>query len=157
MRKTRHAASGYEDMTALPPLLAIAVGKKARARKAPVLRPRESKLHCDVADLLRAHCLPDWKWRWVPMKAANAREGAIWKRMGSKPHWPDIEFISPYGTVRFIELKRTGEKTDDGQDDFRMWCVGRGISHVVAWTIDDVLAACEAWGCLRVKFTRGCP
>jgi hypothetical protein len=147
-------------MTALPPLLAIAEGRKVRARRAPVLRPRESKLHCDVADLLRAHCLPDWKWRWVPSKAQDSREGAIWKRMGAQRGWWDFELISPEPRPHFLEAKRIGEDVEEGsdQDDFRMWCVAHGVPYVVAWTIDDVLKTFDAWGCLRVTYeTVACP
>ena len=140
-------------MTTTPPLLAISEGRKVRARRAPTIRPRESKLHTAVAKLLKDHCLPEWKWRWVPAHAQDAREGAIWKLMGAQAHWPDIELISPYGSVRFLELKRIGEKIEDGspQDEFRMWCIAHGIPHVVGWTIDDVLAAFDAWGCTRLK------
>jgi hypothetical protein len=135
----------------MPPLLAIAEGRKVRPRKYRAPTPRESRLHTDVAKLLDAHLLPDWKWRWVPMKAANAREGAIWKRLGSKPFWPDIEFLSPYGSVRFIELKRVGKEPNKGQREFRLHCIRCGIPHVVAWTIDDVLKAVGEWGCTRIR------
>ncbi len=135
-----------------PPLLQLAAGRKVRSRKAPLYRPRESKLHSDVASLLRDHCLPDWKWRHINAKAMDFREGAILKKMGANPGWPDFVLVSPYGSVRFLELKRIGEDIDEGsaQDDFRMWCVAHGVPHVVARTMGDVLAACDAWGCLRV-------
>lgn len=133
------------------PLLQLAAGRKVRARKVPTIRPRESRLHTAVAKLLKDHCLDTWKWRWVPAHAKDAREGAIWKLMGAQKHWPDIELISPYGSVRFLELKTIGEELDEGQLEFRIWCIAHGVPHVVAWTIDDVLAAFDAWGCTRLK------
>jgi hypothetical protein len=134
-----------------PPLLQLAAGRKVRPRKAAMLRPKESRLHADVAALLSAHCLPDWKWRWVPAKAQNAREGAIWKRLGAKPHWPDFELVSPYGSVRFLEIKQEGNDLDDGQKEFRIWCVQHGVPHVVAWKMNDVLVAFYEWGCTRLS------
>ena len=138
-------------MTTQPPPPQLAAGRQVRARKQPTPRPRESKLHTAVAKLLTDHCLPTWKWRWVGAKAQNAREGAILKLMGAQKSWPDIELISPYGSVRFLELKRIGEELDDGQLEFRMWCIAHGVPHVVAETIDHVLKALDHWGCLRIR------
>ena len=137
-----------------PPLIVLSKGRKPRLRKAPTFRPKESKLHTDVAKLLRANCLPTWQWTFISRKAIDAREGAILKRMGAKPGFPDFLFISPYGSVRFIELKRPGETIDPDspQGEFRIWCVAHGVPHVVAWTIDDVLQAFDAWGCTRLKY-----
>src|SRR5271156_995890 len=141
-------------MASLPPLIAIAEGRKVRARKSPRYRPLESKLHAAVAKMLTAHCPPDWKWRFNDTRAGSARAGAIAKRMGANAGWPDFILISPYGSVRFLELKRAGGGLSEEQEDFRMWCVVHGVPHVVAHTIDDVGIACDAWGCLRIKFAR---
>ncbi len=139
-------------MTALPPLLAIAEGRKVRARKAPVWRPKEVELHITVAKLLRDHCLEDWRWTHIPTgEHRDIRTAAKLKAMGSRAGFPDFVLVSPYGSVRFLELKRTGGKLSEVQDDFRLWCVAYGVPHVVARTIGDVLAACESWGCLRVS------
>jgi len=133
------------------PILRLAEGRRPRLKAPSALRPRESRLHADVAALLRAHCLPEWRWTFLNRKAMNAREGAILKRMGLMPHWPDFVLVSPHGSVRFLELKRTGEGLRDGQDEFRNWCIAHGIAHVVAATIDDVLIAFDQWGCLRIR------
>lgn len=139
----------------MPPLLALAEGRKPRAKaseRAP--KPRESKLHADVANLLRYHCLPDWKWRHLWAGASNGRDGAIMKRMGVVAGWPDFVLISPQGSVRCMELKRSGEEIERGspQAEFRMWCIAHGVPHVVAWTMDDVLKALGEWRCLRVEY-----
>jgi hypothetical protein len=141
----------------MPPLLQLAIGRKVRARRAPVLRPKESKLHCDVADLLRDHCLPSWRWTFINRKAKDAREGAIFKRMGVQRGWGDFELISPEPRPYFLEIKRIGENIEEGgdQDDFRIWCIRYGIPHVVAHTFDEAGRALDAWGCLRIKFARG--
>jgi hypothetical protein len=140
-------------MIITPPLLVAMSGRKPRARKERVPVPLESRLHTDVADLLRAHCLPTWRWRFINAKAANAREGAILKRMGANAGWADFIIISARRAC-FLELKREGEEIEDGspQDYFRLWCIENGIPHVVAWTMDQVLTALSEWGCLRVEY-----
>jgi hypothetical protein len=138
-------------MTALPPLLAIAEGRKVRARKAPVLRPRESKLQVAVADLLRAHCL--WEWTHINRTAKDARQGAMFRELGVNRGWGDFILLSPDGgRAHFLELKRIGKNIDDDQVEFRLRCIKRGTPYVVARTIDDVGAACDVWGCLRITF-----
>lgn len=144
-------------MTATPPLLQLAAGRKVRARRAPILRPRESKLHAAVAKLLTDHCLDGWEWTHINRKAKDAREGAILKIMGANPDWPDFILVSPYGSVRYLETKRLGETLTEGQEAFRMRAVARGIPHVVAWTMDQVLAALDSWGCLRIRINAARP
>lgn len=137
-------------MTTAPPLLVLADGRKARRRKAPTARPKELALHITVATVLRDHCLPDWDWTHINRKAKDAREGAILKTMGVKPDWPDFILISPQGSVRHLELKRKGAGLNAGQKEFRIRNIRRGIPHVVAWTLDQALAAFSEWGCLRI-------
>src|ERR1700730_4126832 len=125
------------------PLLIGMAGGKPRPQRARVPRPKEIKLHVPVADLLRAHCLPDWRWTHINRKAKDAREGAILKRMGVNRGWGDFELISPKPLPHFLELKRIGEEIEEGsdQDDFRLWCIRWGCPHEVVWTIDHVLVA----------------
>lgn len=142
-------------MTATPPLLQLAAGKKVRPRRAPKWRPKEIRLQVAVADLLRAHCL--WEWTHINRTAADERQGAIFKLMGVNPGWGDFILLSPdRWRAHFLELKRLGEDVDDddNQGQFRLRAVRSGAPYVVAWTIDDVLAACEVWGCLRVRLAR---
>jgi hypothetical protein len=138
-------------MALTPPLLVGMAGGKPRAKRFRAPAPRESKLHVDVAAVLRDHCLPDWLWRHISAKAANAREGAIMKRMGVRAGWPDFILISPEGNVRFLELKRLGEEPSDTQKEFRLWCVKHGVTYVIAWNMKAVLAAFGVWGCTRLK------
>jgi hypothetical protein len=139
-------------MTAAPPLIVAMSGGKPRPRRARVPVAKESKLHTDVAQLLKDHALPDWQWRFINAKAANAREGAIMKRMGANAGWPDFILISQHGFIHCLELKRAGEEIEENspQDLFRLWCTKREVPYVVAWTMDQVLAAFDEWGCLRV-------
>jgi hypothetical protein len=137
---------------ATPPLLVAMAGGRPRLRRARIPVPRESKLHVDVAKLLRKHCLPGWKWRHINAKAMDAREGAIMKRMGVNPGWPDFVLFGPEAFPHFLELKRPGEELTDEQEEFQYWaCRALHASYAVARTIDQVLATFEAWECLRIK------
>jgi hypothetical protein len=136
----------------LPPLLMIASGGKPRPRKAPAVRPRECKLQCDVADVLRAHCLPEWRFTHFP--AGERRDvitGARLKRYGLQRGWPDVVLISPAGVFHGLELKRPGETLTDDQAEFQIWCVRHGIPYSVAYSLDQALAFLDALGCLRIK------
>jgi hypothetical protein len=138
-----------------PPLLAMMSGKKVRPRRQRDPVPLEIVLHVHVADLLRAHCLPDWRWTHINRKAKDAREGKIFKTMGAVPGWPDFLLLSPFDSrqVHGLELKRIGKDVEEGsaQDEWRDWCLLHGGKYAVASTMDDVLRAFDAWGCLRVE------
>jgi len=94
-------------MRATPPLLALCEGKRARPRRAPVVRPLESKLQCDVAKLLRDHCRPEFRWSHFPAgEKRSVLTGARLKRMGLMRGFPDFILISPSGRFHGLELKR---------------------------------------------------
>ena len=57
----------------IPPLLALATGRRVRPRQAPATRAKELGLHVDFADLLRRHARPEWRWTHIP---AATRESA---------------------------------------------------------------------------------
>jgi hypothetical protein len=139
-------------VSSAPPLLVAMAGGKPRPRRPRVPVAKELSLHIRVADLLRAHCLPDWRWTHIPSgEKRPERAGAKLKAMGVRRGWPDFILVSPYGSVRFLELKRSGGKLTEAQNEFRLWCINHGVPHVVAWTMDQVLAAFDNWGCLRIK------
>jgi len=139
-------------MNADPPLLMLAEGRKPRARKAPRARPKEYRLQTDVADVLKDHALPTWRWSHFP--AGERRDvitGARLKRMGLQRGWPDFVLVSPHGAFHGLELKRLGEDPTDEQLDFQLWCIRHGVAHSVADSFDLALAALDAWGCLRIR------
>jgi hypothetical protein len=139
-------------MRATPPLLALAAGKKVRPRRAPVIRPKEITLHMSVAEVLREHALPTWRWSHFPAgEHRNIQTAARLKRMGLQKGWPDFVLVPPAGRLHCLELKRIGEKLSDEQEDFQLWCIRHNIPHSVAFAFDEALAVLDAWGCLRVK------
>jgi hypothetical protein len=134
----------------MPPLLAIAEGRKVRARRAPTVTPTELKLHMTVAALLRDHCI--WE-DWTHFPAGELRDKGTarkLKQMGMRPFWPDFLLLSPEDRLHCLELKRVGRPLTDGQSEFRLRRVRRGTQYAICRTLDDVLAVFEAWGCLRV-------
>lgn len=156
-----------------PPLLALAAGERVRARKAPALRPKECQLQFDSAALFHGSkknpplLLPGWQAWHTPngearpaveyidkcgRKRRYSPDGAKLKRMGAKPGIPDWTLLSPdmrhYGRDHFIECKRIGETLSDEQEDFRQWCIVRGIPYVIAYVLSDVIFAAKRWGAL---------
>jgi VRR-NUC domain len=139
-------------MTAIPPLLLIAAGRKVRARRAPVVRPKEITLHMSVAKVLRDHARPEWLWTHIASgELRDVRTAAKLKAMGVRRGWPDFILVPPIGQLHALELKRAGEKLTDDQQVFRDFCIRYGLPHVVAYTLDQVLFALDTWGALRIK------
>jgi hypothetical protein len=127
-------------------------GRKPRPGKASKTAPKEIVLHMAVAKILRDHALPEWQWCHIPSgELRDVRTAVKLKRMGTKPGWPDIVLIPPSGRMHCLELKRQGEDLTEDQEAFQLWCIRHGVPHSVAWTIDDALAALDAWGCLRIR------
>lgn len=136
----------------LPPLLALAQGRKVRRRMAPAIRPKEITLHMNVAKLLRDHCRAEWQFTHIPAgEVRDKRTAAKLKAMGTRPGWPDFILTPPTGQLHCLELKRLGGKLSDSQHDFRTWCMRHGVPHVVAYTLDEALVTLDAWGCLNIR------
>jgi len=143
-------ATGAPRMSATPPLLMLAEGRKPRLRKAPQDRPKEIVLHIAVAKLLRQHARPDWQWTHIPNgEARDARTAAKLKQMGTRKGWPDFVLVPPAGQIRCLGLKRLGERLTDEQAEFRSWCFRNGAPHVVAYSLDEALVAFREWNCLQ--------
>ena len=141
-------------MSLTPPLLAAMSGAKPRARRERIPVSPESRLHTDVADLLRDHCLPGWNWTHINRKCKDAREGAIMKRMGVNRGWPDFLLFSPFVShqIHGLELKRPGEDMRLEQLAWCAWVEAHGGKYAVASTMHEALMALDDWGCLRIKY-----
>jgi hypothetical protein len=140
----------------VPPLLMLAEGRNPRLRGTPKSRPKEISLHMAVATLLRKRARPDWPWTHIGHgEARDPRTAGNLKQMGLQPGWPDFVLVPPRGQLHCLELERLGESLSDAQEGFRFWCVRFGVPHVTAYSIDVVLVAFEAWGCLSIKVAGG--
>jgi hypothetical protein len=139
----------------IPPLLLLAEGRKPRLRKAPTVRERELKIHMPIAKLLMDHCRPEWRWSHFPSgEARDARAGAKLKAMGLQRGWPDFILVSPEGIFHGLELKAPKGVLSESQEGFQTWANRWNVVYVVAWSIEECLAAFQEWQCLdpRIKF-----
>jgi hypothetical protein len=136
----------------LPPLLALAQGRRVRPRRAEKVRPKEIALHMSVADLLRRFARPDRRWSHFPSgEHRDVRTAAKLKAMGVQRGWPDIIAFDPLGRLHAMELKRVGGSLSEDQEAFQTWCITHGVPHSVVSSTDEALAVLSAWGALRVK------
>lgn len=142
-------------MSAVPPLLALAEGRKPRARKPPLVRPRELVLHISVARLLRDHARPEWRWTHFPAgEARDVRTGSRLKAMGLQRGWPDFILVSPSGLLHALELKRLGEELTEDQEQLQHWFIVNGLPHSVAFTVEEAIAVLDCWDALQIKIAR---
>jgi hypothetical protein len=143
-------------MKSAPPLLSLMQGRRVRARRAPRHRPLESVLHKQVADLLRQHCLPSWRWTHIASgELRDIRTATKLKAMGVRRGWPDFILLAPGGQGHGLELKRQGEHLTDDQIDFQMWSIRTGSPYSVARSIGEVHLVLDAWKCCRTRLSGG--
>jgi hypothetical protein len=139
-------------MTTLPPLIALAEGRKVRPRKATIARPKEVILHFAVAKILREHCHSEWQWTHIGHgEARDIRTAAKLKAMGVRRGWPDFVLVPPAGQLHCLEFKRLGEKLSEDQEAFRLWCIRHGVPFAVAHSFDEAIGTLDHWQCLRIK------
>ena len=113
-------------------------------------RPSEKSIHFAVAGYLNLFLDPDWRCTHIPNgEHRDRRTAAKLKRMGVKSGWPDFILVSPRGQTYFMELKRVGGRLSESQNDYRAWCIKLGIPYVVAYSLDEAIAALKTWGCVR--------
>jgi len=128
----------------LPPIVALAEGRKPRLRKAPIGRAKEIALQMSVAQVLREHCRPNWQWTHIANgELRDLRTAVKLKRMGVRRGWPDFILVPSRGQLHCLELKREGERLTPDQEDFHLRCIRHGVPHVVAFDFGQVLTAFE--------------
>lgn len=136
----------------VPPLLQLIEGRRVRPRKAPRVHQSETALHIAIADIPRRFCRADWLWWHTPNgEVRDPRTAAKLKAMGVRPGVPDLVLLGPDGRLHCIEIKTHDGRLSDEQSQFREFCIARGIPFVVAYTIDDAIAAFREWGCLTIS------
>jgi VRR-NUC domain len=139
-------------MSADPPLLMLAEGRRPRARREAVPRPKEISLHMPVADLLRQLARPDWRWSHYPSgEHRDVRTAAKLKKMGVQRGWPDFILFDPNGLLYALELKRAGGRLSADQEAFRTWCIERAVNHAVVCTVAEAIKILSAWGVIRAR------
>ena len=113
-----------------------------RVRAAPP--PLEFHTTVLVADYLRWHAKPDWRWSHFPSgEKRSVATGARLKRMGVQPGWPDFLLLSPAPgrLLHCLELKRRGKgRLSDEQVEFQRWCAEQGYPHYVSSSFNEVVS-----------------
>jgi hypothetical protein len=134
------------------PLLQIAAGRRARARKAEnsEARPRdrnaEARTQAAVVEWIRL-VAPDLIAFHVPNGGLRTKaEAARMKWVGVLAGVPDIVVLGLDGRCWLIEVKGPGGSLSPEQCVIRDRCVSMRIPFVVAKSIDDVRRAFEIWG-----------
>lgn len=133
--------------------------RKRRRKPAAIAAPRplESALHTAVANTLRDYAKPNVQWTHFPAgEHRNKITGARLKRMGLRRGWPDFILLVPRRAAagadfHALELKRPGEDLTDDQRALAEWCREHGVSHAVARSTAEALAALDAMGVLRIR------
>lgn len=98
----------------------------------------EFKLHCVIADYLRA-AMPKrllW-WHTANGEARSAATGARLKRMGVQRGMPDL-FVFHDGELIAIEIKADKGRLSPEQADVADRLVALGAHYILARSLDDV-------------------
>lgn len=100
-----------------------------------------------VADYFR-RVLPD-EVLWSHFPAGENREpqtGALLKRMGLKPGWPDFILVLSGGIAAFIELKADGGRLSLDQRAHELASQKLGAKWAECHTLAEVEAVLDMWG-----------
>src|SRR5262245_14012971 len=122
-----------------------------RSRRARMPPPLEVRTHIALADLLDKACdKRRWIWTHLPFGGKRTEAtGALLKRMGVKPGWPDFIFISWTGHFHFLELKRGARgELNEHQQSFFAAMRARNIECRVARSFNEAVRILGQWGVL---------
>ena len=113
-------------------------------------QPSEFDLHCAVADLVRKTIEPGWRWTHIASGEYRppATAGRL-KKMGVAKGWPDFVFVSEYGLLCFLELKRPGGRLSPEQRDIAQHLTRAGFNYLCSDNFDYAVDILRAWGVVR--------
>jgi hypothetical protein len=139
-------------MSALPPLLMLAAGRRARPRKPensevlPRDRNTEARIQAAIVEWIRT-VAPTLICFHVPNGGLRSKaEAARLKWVGTLAGVPDVVVLGLDGRCWLIEVKGPGGSLSPEQCVIRDRCVALRIPFVVAKSIDDVRVAFRLWG-----------
>jgi hypothetical protein len=138
-------------MTALPPLLAIAAGRRPRLRKPEnsEIRPRngnaEAQIQASIVQWIRL-VAPELLVFHVPNGGYRTPvEAARMKWIGVLAGIPDLVLLGRDGKTWLIEVKTADGVLSAEQRAIADRCAALRIPLVIARSIDDVRQAFEIW------------
>lgn len=109
--------------------------------------PSEASMQITIASWLEKNLPPSVVWNHFPAGGGGYRRGALLKRMGLKPGWPDLLFISG-GKAFGIELKRPGGRLSKDQREKHRLLQAAGMQVAVAFSLAETASLLAAWGLL---------
>jgi hypothetical protein len=109
-------------------------------------RRPEQALHIAVADFLRVALPAHVIWNHVPNGGARSKaEAGIFKEMGVRAGWPDIQIIHK-GRLYGIELKADRRKPSDAQEKCHADLMLAGADVDTCRSLDEVERRLKLWG-----------
>lgn len=112
------------------------------------IEPSELEVHLAVVEHLRHRARPGVVWWHTPNgEHRDPRTAAKLKRMGVLAGVPDLLLLTQ-GRLYALELKSGGGCSSAAQSAVLSLLRGSGAHCVVAWGVNEALAALEAWGLL---------
>lgn len=125
-----------------------------RADVAANMKRPEEALHRAVAHFLRVALPPEAVWHHSPNGGGRSKaEAGIFKAMGTRPGWPDIEVVY-CGFVYFIELKAPGGRLSANQKTCHTSLRGAGTHIAICHRVEEVEGTLRGWG-VPLKATTG--
>lgn len=116
----------------------------------------EFQIHSAIVVAWRKFARRDWLlWHTPNGERREQRTAAKLRAMGTLPGVPDLLLLGPDGRLRCIEVKGASGRLSDGQNEFRAFCIARGIPFAVVCSLADALAILSEWGYLRVRISGG--
>lgn len=109
---------------------------------------KEADLHKAVVDFLALTLPKDATFTTFPAGGGGYVRGAMLKRAGLAPGWPDIQIIYD-GKYHGIELKREGGRVSPSQKACHEQIEHAGASVAVCRSIDDINQSLLEWGIPR--------
>ena len=125
---------------------------KSRRQRGSLPPPApEFNIQCMVADDLRRFAHPEWQLTHIPNGGLRNKITAYQlKRAGTKPGWPDMLLLDPFGRPHFLELKRKTGRMSEAQEAFASWRNARQlVAHAVAYSYQEARRILITWGALR--------
>lgn len=113
------------------------------------IKTTEAQFQIAVAAYLEVALKKGVLWTAFPAGGGGYRRGALLKRMGLKPGWPDLLFLHR-GKLFGIELKTPIGKVSPAQRALHKALQAQGVPVLVVKTSAEVSDALDQWGLLSL-------
>jgi hypothetical protein len=138
-------------MSALPPLLAIAEGRRARPRKPANCEPRprdrnaEARIQAAIVEWIRTVAPSLIVFHPANGGLRSKTEAARLKWIGGLAGVPDLVVMGLDGQSWLLEVKGPGGALSIEQEQFRDRCTALRIPFSIVRSIDDARLAFSVW------------